>query len=146
MYSRPVPKHVPTGRPRSPRAGTSSSMRSVPTQDAPKGASNLSPLPQEIVIDARELHDGRMIGHLACEALNRDVHVEQQCATRVVADHALQPEERAYSDAARHRIDPVQARRRIQDHVTGRQLDALRAVGVFDHELSAVDRKSTRLN
>ncbi len=49
--------------------------------------------------------------------------------------------------AARHGRDVVQAGRRIQDEVSGRQLHAVRAVGVLDDQLAAVvvrrDRRRT---
>ena len=44
----------------------------------------------------------------------------------------------AMRDAAGHRLDPVHAGARVEHHVAGRQLDALRAVGVLDHQLAAV--------
>jgi hypothetical protein len=40
--------------------------------------------------------------------------------------------------AARHRLDPVQARRGIKHHVAGWQLHAMDAVAVLDHQLTPV--------
>ena len=66
------------------------------------------------------------------------VHVVQQAALLVAAHHALDPEEVARRGAACHRLDPVHAGAGIEHHVAGRQLDALRAVGVLDDQLAAV--------
>ena len=56
--------------------------------------SGLSPHPQQVVIAAGQRDERRMSGRLLVQAHQRHVHVEEQRALRVVADHALDPEER----------------------------------------------------
>jgi len=90
------------------------------------------------VVDAGELDDGRVIGLFGGEALDGDVHLEEHRAVAVIADHGLQPEERAETRAAGDGRDAVQAGRRIEDHVTGGEFDGFGAVGVLDDEFAAV--------
>ena len=61
-----------------------------------------------------------------------------QGALGVLAHQALRPEERGEARAAGHRLDLVDAGRRVEHQVAGRQLDPLAAVGVLDHQLAAV--------
>ena len=58
-----------------------------------RGASELGPLTQKVVIDAGEGDDGRVRGVFRAEALDRDIHLEEQAALRIAADHRLDPEE-----------------------------------------------------
>ena len=57
---------------------------------------------------------------------------------RILANHALNPEEGTDAIAARDRFYAMQARRGIQHHVAGRQLHALGSVVVFNDQLSPV--------
>ncbi|MCY1355465.1 hypothetical protein D9M69_418860 [compost metagenome] len=66
------------------------------------------------------------------------VHLEQQRTLAVVAHHALDPEERRHPRAARDRRHVVDAGGRVQHHMPGRQLHALLAIGVLDHQFAAV--------
>ena len=75
-----------------------------------------------------------MVRRVLVQALDGRVEVEQQRPLAVVTHHALNPEERGDPRAARHRPDGVQARRRIEDQVSGRQLHRVHAVGVFDEQ------------
>ena len=50
----------------------------------------------------------------------------------------LRPRRSWHPSAACDRLDPMHARRRIDHHVTRRQLHALGAKGVFDHQFSAI--------
>ena len=61
-----------------------------------------------------------------------------ECALPVVADHRLDPEERRDARPAGDRLDTVQRGRGIENHVAGRQLDRMRAVGVLDDQFAAV--------
>ena len=56
----------------------------------------------------------------------------------VVAHHALHPEKRCETDAARHGLDVVQAARRIDHHIAGGEFDRMLAVDVVDHQFAAV--------
>jgi len=55
--------------------------------------SNFSPAPQQVVIDAGELHYGGIVGLGWVNALDGGIEIEQQGALSVVAHHALDPEE-----------------------------------------------------
>jgi hypothetical protein len=79
-----------------------------------------------------------MLGVIGGEPPDRHVEVEQQRAPGVVADQALRPEERSNPRPARDRRDIVQAGAGIDDHVAGRELHRMLAVGVLDGELAAV--------
>jgi hypothetical protein len=99
--------------------------------------SALRPAAEKIVIAARQ-RDHRAVlrnglGHL----VDGHVEVEEHGALAVVADHALDPEERREPHPARHRVDPVQAHARIEDRITRRQLDRVGAERVLDDELVA---------
>jgi hypothetical protein len=52
-------------------------------------ASSFRPLAEEVVINAGKLHDAGVAGRIGGDALNADVHFEQQGAAGVVTDHAL---------------------------------------------------------
>jgi hypothetical protein len=56
-------------------------------------SSNVRPTAQQIVIDAGELDDGRMIGYFSADALDRHVQIEEKSALSVVTHHTLDPEE-----------------------------------------------------
>src|SRR5262245_12041895 len=72
------------------------------------------------------------------ETLNGSIEIEEQRPLPVVPNHALDPEERRDARTARDLGDAVQARRRIQDEVSRRELDRVHAVGVLDEQLAAV--------
>ena len=99
--------------------------------------SQISPCPDKIVVDTGEFDSRRMVRHVAIDALNRQVHIEEHGALEIVPDHALNPEKRADSRAARDRGDMVQARRRIKDHVSGHQFYPLRTEAVFNNQFAA---------
>ena len=77
--------------------------------------SYLGPVADEVVIDAGELDDFRIVAaEPRDKSLNRGVEIEYHAARMGVADHALQPEERSNAHAARDRRDRVQAGCRIK--------------------------------
>src|SRR5258705_12611527 len=87
-------------------------------------SSYLSPVANEIVIDAAQFDRFRVIAaETLYQRLNRIVEVEDHGACALVAHHALQPEKRSNPRAARDRCDHVQTRSRIKYEVPGRQLD-----------------------
>jgi len=94
------------------------------------------------VVDCGELDGGLgcggAFGEFAIEFLDAEVEVEEDGAAGVVADHALDPEERAEAGAAGDGPDVVEAGGGVEDHVAGGELDALDAVGVLHAELAAV--------
>ena len=55
------------------------------------------------MVAAGERDERRVSGRLLIEAHERHVHVEEQCALRIVAHHAFDPEEGRYPCAARDR-------------------------------------------
>ncbi len=55
--------------------------------------SDFRPAPQQVVIDAGELHDCGIVGLGRVNSLDGGVEIEQQRALAVVAHHALDPEE-----------------------------------------------------
>src|SRR5215472_979654 len=57
---------------------------------------------------------------------------------RILANHALHPEEGTDPVAACHRLYTMQARRRVKHHVARRQLHALLAIVVLDDKFPAV--------
>src|SRR4029450_1188092 len=57
-------------------------------------ASHLRPLAEQVVVNASQLHDRRMRRDVARELLNGYVEIEQQRPAAVIANHALNPEER----------------------------------------------------
>ena len=59
---------------------------------APYRVLQLGPLPEQIVINGRELDDRRVLGVIAREFDDGHVHVEQKRSLALVADHALRPE------------------------------------------------------
>ena len=79
-----------------------------------------------------------MIGHVGAEAADRHVEFEHQPALRVLGQQALDPEERRDALAAGDRGDLVQAGAGIQDQISGRELDAVAAIGIFDDQFAAV--------
>ena len=99
---------------------------------------HLLPAAQQVVVHGCELHGGFTLRNLACDALDGRVQIEQQRTLTVVANHALNPEERGDACASRDGPDVVQAGRRIQHEMSCRQLDAVNPVGVLDHQLPAV--------
>src|SRR5687767_7255367 len=76
-------------------------------------ASHLRPLAEKIVVHASQLHDGWVRGDVARQLLDGYIEIEQQRTAAVVANHALDPEERRNTRAARYRGDAVQARRGV---------------------------------
>ena len=104
--------------------------------------SNLRPLPEQIMIDAGELHRGlgghRLIGEVAAQPLDAQIEIEEQRPLAVVPHHALNPEKGTEPHATADRIDVVQARRRVKHEVPRRQLHALHAVSIFHHQFAAV--------
>src|SRR3954470_1505323 len=56
-------------------------------------ASDLRPLPQQVVIDRGQLDHRRMVRVVARQLDDGGVEVEQKAALRVAAHHALNPEE-----------------------------------------------------
>ena len=65
------------------------------------------------MVDRRQLHGRRMIRHLQGEPLERRVEIEQQRPLAIIADHALDPEERRPREPG-DRLDVMQAGRRIE--------------------------------
>ena len=68
-------------------------------------ASGFRPLAEEVVVNSGELHDAGVAGRIGGDALDADVHFEQERTAGIVSDHALQPEEGAESRPARHARD-----------------------------------------
>src|SRR5690606_17944210 len=120
---------------RSEGAGTPARCASA---DALFNALSFGPLPQQVVIDRRELDHRRMSRKLRAETLDRHVHLEKEPPLCVVADHALDPEERAQPHTASDGSHAMLTRRGIQNHVPCRELDALRPESVLDDELATV--------
>jgi hypothetical protein len=58
-------------------------------------------------------------------------------ARRASSDHALHPEDRRETRAARDGHHAVATAGRIEHHVAGRELDRLRPVDVLDHKFAA---------
>src|SRR5687767_5583089 len=77
--------------------------------------SNVRPSAEQIVINAGKLDDGRMLGRLRADALNRHVQIEEKRALPVVAHHALHPEEGRQPRAARHWTHMMEAGRGIEN-------------------------------
>jgi hypothetical protein len=104
---------------------------------------HLCPLPQQVVIDAGQLNAGFLdaggLSAAACgDSLDGGVEVEEQGSLPIVADHALDPEEAGDARASRHWLHAVQTSGRIEDHISGRQLDDVGAVAVFDDQLTTL--------
>src|ERR1700690_67177 len=55
--------------------------------------SNFRPAPQQVVIDASELHYRGIVGRGGIQPLDGGVEIEEQCPLPVVPHHALDPEE-----------------------------------------------------
>src|SRR4029450_8257202 len=72
-------------------------------------ASHLRPLAEQVVGNASQLHDRRMRRDVARELLNGYGEIEQQRPAAVIANHALNPEERRNAGAVGHRCDAVKA-------------------------------------
>jgi len=100
--------------------------------------SHLREAAQQVVITVGQFHDGSMIGKGLIDLIDSHVEIEEQSSLAVVAHHTLHPEERCEADAARHRFDVVQAARRVNHHIAGREFDRMLAVDVVDHQLAAV--------
>src|SRR5687767_7918990 len=100
--------------------------------------SDIRPAAQKVVVNASQLGSRRMVRHIAADLPDGHIEIEQQRALDVVANHTLDPEERRYTPATSYRADVMQAGRRIKNHVTGRQLDVVHAVCVFDKQFTAV--------
>src|SRR5579875_1233192 len=79
-----------------------------------------------------------MIANVVIEALNGGIEIEKHGPFAVVADHALNPEERADTGAAGHRTHMMEAGGGIKNHVPGGQLHLMGAIGVFYDQLAAV--------
>src|SRR6185295_11435945 len=88
---------------------------------AGREGSHLRPAAEQVVVDARELDGGRVVRPLAAHLLDGRIEIEQQGPFRVVAHHALDPEERADPRPTRHRADVMEAGRRIEHEMAGRQ-------------------------
>ena len=69
---------------------------------------------------------------------NRHVHLIQQAALVVAPHHAFDPEKAGQPFAARDGLNPVHRRARVHDQVARVEFDALLAVGVLHHQLTAV--------
>ena len=60
----------------------------------PRDALDVSPAAKQVVIDGCQLHGRGMIGQIERQPLNRCVEIEEQRPLAIVAQHALDPEER----------------------------------------------------
>src|SRR5216684_3871384 len=97
------------------------------------------PIADQVVINAGKLHGLRIVSADALDQpLNGGIEVEYQAARMGIADHALQPEERRHPDTTGDRRHHMQARRRVEDQISGRQLYRMGAVEVLDNQFSAV--------
>ena len=81
---------------------------------------------------------GEMLRQSSGKGLDRLVQIEQDRPSRIIAHHALNPEEAGHPRAPRDRRDLMQGRRRIKNAVARRQLDRLRAVAVFDQQFAPI--------
>ena len=90
------------------------------------------------MIDAGDFYRGRMVRNIPAEPLGSPVQIEEHGALPVVANHALDLKEGAYTRAAGNWAHVVEAGGRIQDHVAGRQLGWMSSVNVFDDQFTAV--------
>ncbi len=72
------------------------------------------------------------------QPLYRSIEIEEQRALPIIADHALDPEERRRPCTSTHWRDVMKARRGVQNQVTGGQLYRMRAVCVLHDEFSSV--------
>src|SRR5215831_16738561 len=100
--------------------------------------SGLRPRAEQVVIAARQRHHAGVVGHRVVHLVDRHVEIEEERPVALFAHHALDPEERGEAGASGYRVDAVQARGGVEDHVTGRQLHGLGAVRALDDELTAV--------
>src|ERR1700727_2919286 len=75
------------------------------------GCSNLhlGPLTQQVVIHAGQRYGRGMIRKIAGDSLNRHIEVEQQSATAVLPNHALNPEERSDARATCYGLHVMKA-------------------------------------
>jgi hypothetical protein len=77
-----------------------------------------------------------MVGPVRANRLNRAVEVEEERSLGIVANEALDPEERREARSSRHRPDVVKARRGIEHHVSRGELHLVHAEVILDHQLS----------
>src|SRR3954471_1556006 len=109
------------------------------SQGASGAWSYLGPVTNEIVIDAAQFDRfGVVAPETLYQRLNRVVEVKDHAARPFVADHALQPEKRRHTGAARDRCHHVQTRSRIKYQVPGGQFDLVRAVIILNDQLGAI--------
>lgn len=78
-----------------------------------------------------------MVGYITIQALNGHIKVEEQRPLAIVADHALDPEKGRNAGATGDGPDIVQARGRIENHVSGRKLHAMCSISVFNDQFAA---------
>ena len=110
---------------------------SVPEGNRRQPSSGVGPAAEQVVIDAGELHRRRVVGVASRPAGSRCRDRTAACAGRrrgpCSGSRRTTRRARRASPAA-----PSAGCRRVQHQVPGRQLDAVDAVGVLDHQLAAV--------
>ena len=85
-----------------------------------------------------QAHDIIAVGQLLTQTDDGHVQIEQHLPLPIVAHHALSPEDGGQALTACHRFNPMQAGCRIDNSVTGFELDLMCAIRVFDHQFTAV--------